>query len=329
MALDFAVANTVLQTARFKRLHVKREKKILHRSLRINFRKQYRMFLRSKNMIRLNSDLEDKVGQLSLKDDQELTLNTSDNTYSLPEYITQMGQLKALSITGCSDYPSKLHNLSFIERLTNLKSIRFEHVSVPSIQPILALKNLKQLTFVMCEIGDAFMSCAIDSPYTSLTNLEIDTCYDLKQLPSGFCNLVHLKKLSITNCHELSVLPKGLGNLSSLEMLSLHCCTKLQELPGSIGSLRKLSFVDVSNCLSLSVLPEEIGELCGLKVLKMNGCGGLQELPMSMSELGQLEEVICDEETSYMWMDFESDLHKLKINVVEDDRIESFMKIVQ
>ncbi|KAK1410658.1 hypothetical protein QVD17_37196 [Tagetes erecta] len=261
---------------------------------------------------------------------EKLTLNIRSKTCSLPpNFITRMNQLKVLSVTGCSDYPSKFHDLSFIERLTNLKSIRFEHVSVPSIQPILALKNLKQLTFVMCEISDAFMSCSIDSPDTSLTSLEIDTCYDVKQLPSGLCNLVQLKKLSITNCHELSVVPKGLGNLSNLEMLSLHCCTKLQELPDSIGNLRKLSFIDVSDCLSLSVLPEEIGELCGLKVLKMNGCGGLQELPMSISELWRLEEVICDEETSYLWMDFETDLQKLKINIVEEDRLESLMKIVQ
>ncbi|KAK1410655.1 hypothetical protein QVD17_37193 [Tagetes erecta] len=124
------------------------------------------------------------------------------------------------------------------------------------------------------------------------------------------------------------VVPKGLGDLSNLEMLSLHCCTKLQELPESIGNLRNLSVMDVSDCLSLTVLPEEIGELCGLRVLKMNACGGLQELPMSISELWRLEEVMCDEETSYMRMDFETDLPKLKINVVEDDRLESLMKIV-
>ncbi|KAI3798638.1 hypothetical protein L1987_33916 [Smallanthus sonchifolius] len=243
-----------------------------------------------------------------------------------------MSQLKFLSIASYNDYPSKLHNLSFIACLTNLQNIRFEHVSISSVQPIFALKNLTQLSFVMCEIGEALMSCPTESPYMlpNLKTLEIDMCYDLKQLPSGICNnLVKLQKLSITNCHELDVLPKELGGLSNLEMLSLRCCTKLQELPESIGSLHNLRSIDISDCLSISVLPEEMGELCWLRVLKMNGCGGLQELPMSMSELGQLEEVICDEETSYLWMDFESDLHNLKINVVEDDRLESFMKIVQ
>ncbi|CAH1436940.1 unnamed protein product [Lactuca virosa] len=146
---------------------------------------------------------------------------------------------------------------------------------------------------------------------------------------SRVCNLVHLQNLSITNCHELDVLPKKLGNLSNLEILNLHCCTKLQEIPESIGSLHNLSFLDLSDCLSISLLPDEIGELCSLRVVKMSGVHGLQELPDSMSKLSQLEEVICDEETSYLWMDFESDLYNLKLNVVEDDRFESFMKIVQ
>ncbi|KAI3794473.1 hypothetical protein L1987_37105 [Smallanthus sonchifolius] len=263
---------------------------------------------------------------------EELTLNIRSKNYSLPEFIKGMHQLKVLSITSYNDYSSKLHNLSLIACLTNLQNIRIEHVSVSSVQPIFALKNLTRLSFVMCEIGDALMSCTTESPHMllNLTTLEIDMCYDLKQLPSGICiNLVKLQKLSITNCHELDVLPKRLGGLSNLEILSLRCCTKLQDLPDSIGSLHNLRSIDISDCLSISVLPEEMGELCGLRVLKMNGCGGLQELPMSMSELGQLEEVICDEETSYLWMDFESDLHNLKINVVEDDRLESFMKIVQ
>ncbi|KAM0021896.1 putative leucine-rich repeat domain superfamily [Helianthus debilis subsp. tardiflorus] len=242
-----------------------------------------------------------------------------------------MGQLKVLTIKGNCDHPSKLHNLSSLACLPNLATIRFEHVSVHSLQPVFALKNLQQLSFVMCEIGDALKCFTTESTYNmlpNLTHLEFDMCYDLKELPSWICNLAHLQKLTITNCHELDALPKELGGLSSLESLNLHSCTKLQELPASIGSLRSLNYIDISDCLSISVLPEEIGELCGLRVLKMNGCTGLQELPLSTSELSQLDEVICDEETSYLWMDIESDLRILKINVVEDDRLETFMKIV-
>nr|XP_043635207.1 probable disease resistance protein At5g66900 [Erigeron canadensis] len=262
-----------------------------------------------------------------------LTLNIQSKKYALPQFIEKMDQMKVLSVTGYGVYPSHLQNLSSIRYLSNVKRIRFEHVSLSSsIRPIFELHNLKKLAFVMCEFGDALMSCTTgSSPYIlpNLTELVIDRCYDLKGLPSELCNLGQLVKLSITNCHELETLPKELGSLSNLESLMLHCCTKLQEIPESIGSLSKLSFIDISDCLSVSILPEEIGELSGLKVLRMSGCRGLQELPMSMSKLWQLEDVICDEETSYLWMNFESDLYNLKINVIEDDRFESFMKIIQ
>ncbi|KAI7729326.1 hypothetical protein M8C21_018546 [Ambrosia artemisiifolia] len=260
-----------------------------------------------------------------------LILNIRSTKYTIAEFIKRMNQLKVLIITSYSDYPSQLHNLSLIECLSNLRTIRFDHVVFSTMEPIFALRNLRKLSFVMCEIGNALTSCFTESPYilSSITNLEFDLCYDLKELPSGLYNLIHLQKLSITNCQELEFLPKGLEHLLNLEILRLHCCTKLQELPESIGSLRKLNFLDISDCLSISVLPEEIGELCGLRVLKMDGCSGLQELPVSMSKLLQLEDVICDEETSYMWMEFESVIRNLKINVVEDDRLESFMKIVQ
>lgn len=256
-----------------------------------------------------------------------LTLNIRSKIYALPHFIKRMGQLRELSVTGFGVYPTQLHGLSSISYLSNLEIIRFEHVSISSsIQHIFALPNLQKLSFVMCEIGDAFMGCGIDS---TITDLEFDRCSDLKELPSGICSLVNLRTLSITNCHELDGLPKALGNLLHLENLNLQCCTKLQELPESIGSLRNLTSIDISDCLSISVLPEAIGELSGLRVLKMSGCRGLQELPLSMSNLLQLEDVRCDEETSYLWMNFESDLYNLKVNVVEDNRIESFMKIIR
>ncbi|KAJ0840610.1 putative powdery mildew resistance protein, RPW8 [Helianthus annuus] len=342
--------------------YLKTGKKLVLKSSSVTFQNRYQIILHSYKLIRLNNelvrffqkelqvniaieinecfmDLDSHPGDEAFSSngydltappkDEELTLDITSQNYSLPEYINRMDQLKVLSITGRCNHPSKLHNLSPIACLPNLTTIRFEHVSVPSLQPIFALRNLKQLSFVMCEISDALMSITTYNMLLNLTHLEFDMCYDLKELPSWISNLAHLQKLIITNCHEIDVLPNGTGGLSNLESLSLHSCTKLKELPASIGSLRGLSYIDISDCLSIGVLPEEIGELSGLQVLKMNGCTGLQELPLSTSELSGLEEVICDEETSYLWMEFESDLPNLKINVVEDDRSESFMKIVQ
>ncbi|KAI3723034.1 hypothetical protein L2E82_34330 [Cichorium intybus] len=307
-------------------------KEIVLKCSSIKYRTIYNKILHSNKLIRLNNELL-TFFQIQLQ--AKTMINSVTNSISI--YGLADNSVVTLSAVGysttCSVYHGQLLNLPLIGSFANLTSIRFEHISFSSsIQPIFKLPNLQKLSFVMCEIGDALINSVTDSPYTlsNLIDLEFDCCYDPIELPSGLCSsLVHLQNLSITNCHELDVLPKKLGNLSNLQILTLHCCTKLQELPESIGSLHNLSFLDISDCLSIILLPEQIGELCSLKVLKMTGVHGLQELPESMSNLSQLEEVICDEETSYLWMDFESELHNLNINVVEDNRFESFLKIVQ
>ncbi|KAK9054077.1 hypothetical protein SSX86_025153 [Deinandra increscens subsp. villosa] len=261
---------------------------------------------------------------------QALVLNIRSKRYTLPPFIKKLSELKVLNITSYGVYPTELHELPVISFLSNLRRLRLEHVSLsPSIKFIFQLKNLEKLSFIMCEIGIAFDSYTAEPPMPSnLIELEIESCYDLKNIPEGLCSLDHIEKLSITNCHELEALPKGLGSLSNLKTLRLHSCTRLAELPDSIGNLRSLIFLDISDCLSISSLPDQIGELNGLRVLKMSGCHGLDELPASVTKLTLLEDVICDEETSYLWSYYESDLCDLKINVMEDDRFANFMKIV-
>lgn len=257
-----------------------------------------------------------------------LILNIRSKKYSLPPFIKKMHKLKVLNITSYATCPCELHDLRLITFLPNLIRIRLEHLSISnSIQSILELQNLKKLSIIMCKIGSVLASCT-NVTLPNLLELEIDRCYDLTEIPSGFCSLNRLKKLSITNCHELEALPNCLGSLSSLEILRIHSCTRLAALPDSIGHLGNLAFIDISDCLSISTLPYQIGEMSGLRVIKMSGCRGLEELPDSVVDLSLLEDVICDEETSYLWSYYENDLCDLKINTVEDDRFANFMKIV-
>lgn len=293
-------------------------KEIVLKCSSIKYRTMHNKNLHSSKLIRLNRELLRFF---------QIQVQPTTTIYSLAENSVVTFSAGGYSTT-CSVYPGEQFNFPLMGSFANLTSIRFEHVSVisSSIQQIFMLPYLQKLSFVMCEVGDALMKG--NNIQSNLTDLEFDCCYDLRKLPSGICNLLHLQNLSITNCHELDALPKRLGSLSDLEILNLHCCTKLQELPESIGSLDNLRFLDISDCLSISLLPEQIGELCKLRVVKMSGVHGLQELPESMRKLSELEEVICDEETSYLWMDLESELYNLKINVVEENRFESFLKIV-
>ncbi|MFS7891077.1 putative powdery mildew resistance protein, RPW8 [Helianthus anomalus] len=260
---------------------------------------------------------------------QALVLNIRSKEYTPPHFIKKFNELKFLCITSYGIYPTELHELPLISSLSNLRRMRLEHVSLsPSVQSIFEL-NLEKLSLIMCEIGNALDSCTVNpTMLPNLSELEIEICYDLKEVPAGLCSLDRLEKLSITNCHELDALPEVLGCLSNLETLRLHSCTGLSKLPKSMGKLHSLVYLDISDCLSINSLPDQIGELSGLRVLKMSGCHGLEELPDSVSNLTLLEDVICDEETSYLWSYYEGDLCDLKINVVEEDRLANFMKIV-
>ncbi|KAK6128920.1 hypothetical protein DH2020_037359 [Rehmannia glutinosa] len=229
-----------------------------------------------------------------------LILNFRASLYILPNYILRIRNLKVLSLTNNGSCPAKVHNFPAPDHFPNLKRIRLEHISLSSISTsFLHLRNLRKMSLIMCETGNALENCDI---LPNLVEINIEYSDDLVELPFWFFKLNHLKKLVISHCPELITLPEELGNLSNLEVLRLHSCTTLQELPESIGRLRKLRFLDLSDCVGIEYLPEQMGQLSSLKKLDMRGCRGLSELPSSLLNLVQLElRVMCDEETAYLW----------------------------
>ncbi|PSS21558.1 Disease resistance protein [Actinidia chinensis var. chinensis] len=251
-----------------------------------------------------------------------LVLNIQTRDYTLPQFMEKMDQLKVLIITNYGFCSAEIKNFPLPRYLSSLKRIRLEHVSISSISnSILQMRNLRKLSLIMCEIAEAFRNCTVHIPdmLPNLVEIVIDYCNDLVEFPAWLCNIRFLKELSITNCHELVAIPEGFGKLQNLEVLRLHACTKLLELPKSIRSLHKLDFLDISDCISLTELPEQMGELFSLRNLHMRGCQGLSELPCSVKNLEQLKEVICDEETAYLWEQYKIDLINLEINVLKED----------
>ncbi|KAI3452061.1 hypothetical protein Pfo_008726 [Paulownia fortunei] len=245
-------------------------------------------------------------------------LNFHSRLYTLPHFIGRMQHLKVLILTNNGSCPAEVCDFPAPDHLLNLKRIRLEHISISSISTsFLQLRNLRKMSLVMCEIGNALENC---DTWPNLVEINIDYCDDLVELPFWFCKLIHLKKLTISHCPELVRLPDELGNLTNLEVLRLHSCTTLQELPESIGRLHKLRFFDLSDCVGIEYLPEQMGQLHSLRKLDMRGCRGLSELPPSVLNLVQLEHVICDEETAYLWGYHNSGWSNLKIQVVKEDK---------
>ena len=255
-----------------------------------------------------------------LPDEAEvLVLNLNSSQYSLPCFTKKMKKLKVLIVTNYGFHRSEIKKFELLGSLSNLKRIRLEKVSVPSL---CELKNLQKLSLRMCNTRQAFENCSIQisNAMPNLVEMSIDYCNDLITLPDGLCEISPLKKLSITNCHKLSALPQGIGKLENLEVLRLCSCSDLLEMPNSFEGLNKLSCLDISDCVSLTKLPDDIGELKKLKKLYMKG-SKLGELPYSVHKFEQFKHeinVICDEETVTLWENFRA-FPNLKIEIFRED----------
>lgn len=250
-----------------------------------------------------------------------LVLNFETRTYNLPPFIEQMSQLKTLIVTNNGFFPAKLNNFQLCS-LLNLKRINLERISVTSIFTAnLQLPNLRKISLIMCDIGDAFENSAAKMPYMwpKLVEMNIEYCNDLVEVPAEICDLVDLKRLSICYCHELVALPEELGRLTNLEVLKLHSCTKLAELPKSIVKLNKLVSLDVYDCVGMDYLPTEMDQLCSLKTLCMGSRLGFFKLPDSLQKLVKLEDVVCDEETACLWESVKEHQRNLRITVMKED----------
>ncbi|KAJ9669992.1 hypothetical protein PVL29_026515 [Vitis rotundifolia] len=249
-----------------------------------------------------------------------LNFNQTQKKYKLPEFIKQMDKLKVLIVTNYG-IAVELTNFSVLGSLSNLKRIRLEKVSIPTLcNTSMELKNLEKISLVMCyKIGQAFASSTIQIPemLPNLREINIDYCNDLVELPEGFCDLVRLNKLSISNCPKLSGLPEGIEKLANLQVLRLRACVGVSKLPDSIGSLHKLSFLDITGCVKLSEMPNRIDGLRDLREFHMRRCPGLCELPSSVKNLVDLESVICDDHTLLLWESFKQSLPNLTLSVRE------------
>ncbi|KAH7277115.1 hypothetical protein KP509_39G035100 [Ceratopteris richardii] len=134
-------------------------------------------------------------------------------------------------------------------------------------------------------------------------------------LPTGFGQLVALKKMSLRGSKQLTHLPFTFGKLGSLEVLDLKNCEFLQDLCNDFGGLTSLKHLHLGGCrvlrklpssfgelhaleelflwhsLSLNELPYNFGQLRSLRILSLRFCRNLCQLPESFGDLKALEEL--------------------------------------
>ncbi|XP_048322717.2 probable disease resistance protein At5g66900 [Ziziphus jujuba] len=259
---------------------------------------------------------------MQLPEAKVLILNFRTKDYTLPKFVENMDQLKVLIVTNYSFFPAEVGNFQLLGSLNNLKRIRLERISIPSLSKTpVQLENLRKISLFLCSIGEAFNNCSIkiSELLPNLEEMNVDFCNDFVELPAELCDIIHMKRLSITHCPKLSAIPDEIGKLVNLEVLRLRSCISLLELPDSIRNLSKLTFLDISDCISIRNLPEDIGELCNLRKLNMKHCSRLQELPPSVMELEKLKELVCDEEIKQLWEPFLPCLDNLNMTLTKED----------
>ncbi|XP_045791189.1 probable disease resistance protein At4g33300 [Trifolium pratense] len=247
-----------------------------------------------------------------------LIINFTSKDYFLPPFIDRMPNLRALIVINYSASYASLHNVSIFNNLANLRSLWLEKVSIPQFGSII-MENLGKLFIVLCKINNNLegKDVNLSQIFPSLSELTLDHCEDVTNLPSSICKIQSLQNLSLTNCHNLAQLPVELGMLSSLEILRLYACPELKTLPPSICNMIRLKYIDISQCVNLTCFPEEIGKLVSLEKIDMRECSMIKNVPKSAISLKSLRLVICDEEVFGIWKDVEKAKPNVHVQVSE------------
>ncbi|CAN6338760.1 unnamed protein product [Urochloa humidicola] len=259
--------------------------------------------------------------QMSFPKAEVLILNFASSVYYLPPFIATMQNLKALVLINYGTTSATLDNLSAFTTLSGLRSLWLEKITLPPLpKTTIPLKNLRKISLVLCELNNSLRGSTMDLSMTfpRLSNLTIDHCIDLKELPSSICEIISLETISISNCHDLTELPYELGKLHCLSILRVYACPALWRLPPSVCSLKRLKYLDISQCINLTDLPEELGHLTNLEKIDMRECSRLRSLPRSSSSLKSLGHVVCDEETALLWREAEQVIPDLRVQVAEE-----------
>ncbi|XP_062014526.1 probable disease resistance protein At5g66900 [Rosa rugosa] len=248
-----------------------------------------------------------KWPSMHLPETEVLLLNLREREHAIAEFVEKMDKLKVLVITSEDfRYSASLHNFQVLSRLSNLKRIRLERISISSIfKNSIQVKSLRKLSLIKCYygIGSAKFSHAfpnLEEIHIKYTSITFHSSRATETVLSGLCDLISLKKVTLTSVLLCAFLD-GIGNLVNLQVLRLRSCLVLSELPNSIKNFHKLNFLGIFNCRKLGELPECIGEMSSLRKIDLRRCPLLNKLPRSVLDLKQLEEVICDEGTESLW----------------------------
>ncbi|XP_057842933.2 disease resistance protein RUN1 isoform X3 [Cryptomeria japonica] len=217
--------------------------------------------------------------------DSQIAHLWDENTEEHPNI--QLGKLKVLILSGCvslEELPAILiYTQLQILDLHDCHSLRSLPNTLGTQLRILDLHNCHSLRSLPDTVGN----------FRSLVSLNMKGC-GVSCLPEDFGMLSSLEELDLSWCKNLRNLPANFGNLTRLERLDIHHNPKLTELPGTIGGLKALAYLDAGYCqLCDDGLPDGTFELCSLRVIHLEQ-NGFCSLPSGLEKLSALWELHLD-----------------------------------
>jgi hypothetical protein len=197
-------------------------------------------------------------------------------------------------------------DISFLRELPQLRAFTIIDLTIPSVQPIHFLHQLRHLKVITyCKTAIRF------SEFPQLEDCSLEwrpkseslfSCVTLKRLfvnryrgknVDMFSRLINLESLALLNAPLRNLL--GLSSLQHLEHLRLGNLRQLASLNG-IEGLPRLQELNINTCRHIGSI-DQVGSLWQLRKLYLNNCAGIESF-RPLENLKALESVIFWESTN-------------------------------
>nr|XP_027120363.1 putative disease resistance protein RGA3 [Coffea arabica] len=154
------------------------------------------------------------------------------------------------------------------------------------IQDVLNKQDLAWLRLEECPYLNDIHGCG-----TSLRELRIMNCENLRELPENLHQLQALQTLCIMQCPNIKsiAIPSGEHGLTSLQELRFVDCSGLNSLPAEmLHSRTSLCTLVVRRCPNLVSFPIDLQQTPSLVVLVLSGCPKLTTIPEGLGRFSCL-----------------------------------------
>ncbi|KAK7367061.1 hypothetical protein VNO80_09068 [Phaseolus coccineus] len=196
---------------------------------------------------------------------RNLRISLCRNLKSLSEGVQHLTCLESLRISYCSKLVTLPSNMN---QLTALRSVEINGCStllngLPRVSSKLIIESCNDLEYFPEHVLEG---------QTSLRNLRIALCENLKSLSEGVQHLTCLESLRISYCPKLVTLPSNMNQLTALRSVEIVGCSTL---PNGLERVPFLRTLHISYCTSTS-LPDWLGDMTSLQKLEFYKCEKLR-----------------------------------------------------